>query len=341
MTSAADTPAGPDAERSRGERVLGLSAGNPDGSAEILLKVALRAAEDEGAEVVLVRLAELTLPTRPVTPGQPAVADDGSWLWDQVMESDGLIVSTPIYSRTVPGTLKLVADRLSGPAADVAFAESYRAMLEAGKTPPVAFPYDERVFRPRVAGLIAVGGALSGRWKSLALPLMHQMMFSSHIAVADQLLVGGAGMPRAVVLDARALRNAARVGRSVGSQLGRPFDEVEYRGASGLCPLCHLSTVTVCGDEVECATCGAAGRLTIQDGTPAVSFGDPDGLERSVIRLGEKRAHFREVQETGQVQGPLEAEIAQRASLYVAYERRITPARDPGVADQAERRATQ
>ncbi len=116
-------------------RVLGLGAGNPGGSAEILLSIALAAAADEGADVDLVRLDELTLPTRPVGPadGRDA-ADDGAWLWDQVMDSDGLIVSAPIYSRTVPGRLKLVADRLSGPAADVAFAESYRAMLEAGET---------------------------------------------------------------------------------------------------------------------------------------------------------------------------------------------------------------
>ena len=51
------------------------------------------------------------------------------------MDSDGLIVAAPIYSRTVPGKLKLVADRLSGPAADVAFAENYRRMLEAGRDP--------------------------------------------------------------------------------------------------------------------------------------------------------------------------------------------------------------
>ena len=136
-------------------------------------------------------------------------------------------------------------------------------MLEAGETPPVAFPYDERVFRPRVAGFIAVGGALTSQWKSLALPLMHQMTFSAHMAVADQLLVGGAGMPRAVVLDARALVAAARVGRSVGSQLGCAFDEVEYRGEPGLCPLCHLSVVVVNGEAVECATCGAGGRLVV------------------------------------------------------------------------------
>lgn len=310
-------------------RVLGLSAGNPDGSAEILLKVALGAAGAAGADVALVRLDDLSLPTRPVGPAAGAGVDDGGWLWDQLMDSDGLIVSAPIYSRTVPGKLKLVADRLSGPAADVAFAESYRRMLEAGETPPVAFPYDERVFRPRVAGFIAVGGALTSQWKSLALPLMHQMTFSAHMAVADQLLVGGAGMPRSVVLDASALVAAARVGASVGEQLGLPFEEVQYRGESGLCPLCHLSIVSVRDDTVECATCGAAGRLVVEDGVAAVRFDDPAGLERSVIALAEKRAHFREVQETAAAQGALANEISERASMYERFECRIVPPSAP------------
>jgi len=323
MTPAADIAPRLDVER--GGRVLGLAAGNLGGSAEILLKIALGAAAEEGAQVSLVHLSDLQLPTRPVGPGQAAGNDDGAWLWDHVMETDGLIVSAPIYSRTIPGKLKLVADRLSGPAADVAFAESYRAMLEVGETPPVAFPYDERVFRPRVAGLIAVGGALTTQWKSLALPLMHQMMFSSHIAVADQLLVGGAGMPRSVVLDARALVAAARVGRSVGSQLGRPFDEVEYRGEAGLCPLCHLSLIDIQGDDVQCATCGARGELVVEDGAAAVRFDDPAGLACSVISLAEKRAHFREVQETAQVQGPFAGEIERRAAPYADFDPRISP----------------
>src|SRR4051794_22598728 len=285
---------------SAGVNVLGLSCGNPGGSAEILLTLALRAAHDAGADAALVRLDDLDLPTRPVSPGQPAGEDDGPWLWDQVMEADGLIVAAPIYSRTIPGKLKLVADRLAGPAADVAFAERFRAMLEAGETPPVAFPYDERVFRPRVAGFLAVGGAQTSQWKALALPLMHQMAFSSQMAVADQLLVGGAGMPKSVVLDDAALDGARRVGASVAGQLGRPFEAVEYRGEPGLCPLCHLSAVAIDGDAVECVTCGAGGRLVVEDGAPAVRF---DDLDRSVVTLAEKRAHFAEVQETAAAQG--------------------------------------
>jgi hypothetical protein len=157
------------------------------------------------------------------------------------------------------------------------------------------------------------------------------MTFSAHMAVADQLLVGGAGMPRSVVLDASALRAAARVGRSVGTQLGRSFDEVEYRGEPGLCPLCHLSVVAIEGDAVQCVTCGAGGRLVVRDAVAAALLDEPAGLERSVITLTEKRAHFREVQDTAAAQGALTGEIAQRSSIYERFDRRITP--------QSERRA--
>jgi multimeric flavodoxin WrbA len=296
-------------------KVLGLCAGTPGGSAEILLRIALGEAASAGAEAGLVRLDDLTLPGRPAAPGQDGAGpDDGPWLWDQFMDCDGLLVATPIYSRTIPGGLKLAADRLAGPAADVAFAESYRAMLAAGQDPPVRFPYDERVFRPRVAGFIAVGGARAAQWQSLALPLLHQITFSAHIAVVDQLLVGGAGLPRSVVLDTDALAAAARVGRSVGTQLGTAFADTEYRGEPGLCPLCHLSLVTIDGTRAECATCGARGRLSVEAGAAVVRFDDPAGLDESVVTLAQKRAHFREVQDIAAAQGALAGEIERRAT---------------------------
>jgi multimeric flavodoxin WrbA len=73
-------------------RVLGLSCGEPGGSAEILLKAALMTAE-ERATVELLRLADLRLD------------GDEWWFWERLIECDGLIVSTPIISRTVPGRL--------------------------------------------------------------------------------------------------------------------------------------------------------------------------------------------------------------------------------------------
>jgi hypothetical protein len=176
-----------------------------------------------------------------------------------------------------------------------------------------------------VAGLIAVGGALTDGWRSLALPLMHQMTFSAQIAIADQLLVGGAGMPRSVVLDDHAIDGARRVGRSVGGQLGHAFEQVEYRGEAGLCPLCHLSVVTLSGQQVDCATCGAGGRLVVEGGAAAVRFDDPHALARSVVTLTEKRAHFAEVQATAADQTRRRDEIERCATAYAGFDRRITP----------------
>jgi multimeric flavodoxin WrbA len=67
-------------------RVLGLGCGQPHGSAEILLKAALRAAEGEGTEVELVRLDELRLPSGAAEDTEP---DDAWWLWERLVECDG------------------------------------------------------------------------------------------------------------------------------------------------------------------------------------------------------------------------------------------------------------
>ena len=146
----------------------------------------------EGAEVELVRLEELRIPSGPDAP-EP---DDAWWLWDKLVECDALIVSTPIISRTVAARLKLVADRLLGPNADAAIIEALVAAKQAGQDPGVPFRVDERVLKPRVAGFIAVGGSLTSQWKTLALPILHTVTFSMHMAVVDQVQFEGAGTPR-------------------------------------------------------------------------------------------------------------------------------------------------
>jgi multimeric flavodoxin WrbA len=280
--------------------VLGVGCGQPDGSAEILLKAALMAAEAHGS-VELVRLDDVGIP------------DDADWFWEKLVSCDGLIVSAPIISRTVPGRLKALADILLGPNADVAIV---RELLQPG-APPMPFRVDERVLKPRVAGFIAVGGSLTPQWKTLALPVLHTLTFSMQTAVVDQVVFEGAGTPRSIVLDADALDRAALLGRNVGSQLGRAFEDAEYRGEPGLCPYCHLDVVVLRGRKVECATCGARGTLS-EDG---VRF-TPDG---SVITLREKEEHFAEIRETAARHAGLRDEIEARAATYDAYDRSVRP----------------
>jgi multimeric flavodoxin WrbA len=311
-----------------GGRVLGLGCGQPDGSAEILLKAALRAAEDEGAEVKLVRLDELRLPSGAAEAAEP---DDAWWLWERLVECDGLIVSTPIISRTVAARLKLLGDRLLGPNADAAIIAGLLALRGQGREPAVPFRVDERVLKPRVAGFLAVGGSLTPQWKALTLPIMHTTTFSMHIAVVDQVQFAGAGTPRSVVLDPAAIDRAAVLGRNVASQLGVTFDEARYLGPPGLCPMCHLDVVALHGADVECATCGARGRLGPGS---QVTWTD---LSTSVISMEEKQSHAVEIQETAERHRELRPEIEQRARAFETYDRTIRPDRTPLPAGRTRR----
>ena len=297
-------------------RVLGIGCGQLAGSAEILLKAALQAAAAEGAEVELVRLDELRIPSGPDAP-EP---DDAWWLWDRLVECDALIVSTPIVSRTVAARLKLVADRLLGPNADAAIIEALVAARRAGQDPGVPFRVDERVLKPRVAGFIAVGGSLTSQWKTLALPILHTVTFSMHMAVVDQVQFEGAGTPRSIVLQPDAIARAQQLGRNVASQTGRAFEDAEYRGDEGLCPMCHLDVVTLRGDAVECATCGARGLL--EGG--GVRWTD---LDTSVISMTEKRNHFAEIRDTAQRHAGQREAIEAAVREYDGFDRFARPVR--------------
>ena len=223
----------------------------------------------------------------------------------------------PHSKRTVAARLKLLADRLLGPNADAAIIEELVAIKRSGGDPVVPFRVDERVLKPRVAGFIAVGGSLTSQWKTLALPILHTTTFSMHMAVVDQVQFEGAGTPRSIVLDPAAIERAALLGRNVAAQLGRSFEEAEYRGDEpGLCPMCHLDVVVLRGLDVECATCGARGELSA-DAT--VRWTD---LTKSIVSMDEKRDHFFEIRDTAQRHNAQRDEIESRARV-----RRLRPLR--------------
>lgn len=297
-------------------RLLGLSAGNPGGSVEIALKEALMAAEAAGAEVELVRLDDLDLES-----ADGRVPDDAWWFWERLMDADGLVAAAPIISRTIPGRLKVLIDLLLGPNADRAIVEKLVAVRESGQEPQVPFRLDERVLRPRVAGFIAVGGSLTPQWKGLALPAMHILTFSMHTAVVDQFTIHGTGTPKSVVLDDDALKRAAVLGANVAAQLGRTFDDAEYVGEPGLCPLCHLDAIVLTGRDVQCATCGATGHL---DDDFSVRWTD---LDTSVVSMAEKRAHYDEILETAQRHAVLRDTVIEKASTYESFNPVVRPGR--------------
>lgn len=296
-------------------RLLGVSAGAPDGSAEILLKSALQEAEAANASVEIVRLADLRLPSG-IGAADPG---DAWWYWERVLEADGLVFSTPIITRTMDARLKSLVDFLLGPNADAAMIEKLLEAQRRGENESMPFRVDERVLRPRVAGFLAVGGSLTPQWKSLALPLMHTLTQAMSISVVDQAIFEGAGTPQSIILDEDALERARLLGRNVAGQLGRGLEDAEYQGEPGACPLCHLSVVELHGADVICAACGSRGTLR-PDFT--VEWTD---LETSVISMAERAAHSDEIGETAAKHAPHRETIAARAAEFAAYDRAIRP----------------
>ena len=83
--------------------------------------------------------------------------------------------------------------------------------------------------------------------------------------------------------------------------------------------MCHLDVVVLRGADVECATCGARGRLG-----PDLRVTWTD-LTSSVISMDEKRAHAAEIQDTAARHAGLREQIEARARAFEAYDRTVRP----------------
>jgi multimeric flavodoxin WrbA len=281
-------------------RLLGLSCGRKMGNSEILLKEALMKAEEMGGiDVEIIRLHDLTIKpctgcgacfgTKKPKPEACPIRDDVAFLWDRIMECDGLIVSLPVYILTPPGYYKVFCDRALH---DVSF---QMEMKKLG----IETPGDERSFKPRAGAFIAVGGAPLPYWVSLGLPLMYCLTFPRQIEIVDQLQVLGAGNPGQVLLDEEAMKRAGKLGRHVAEamgKLGKVFGEVKYMGDEpGTCPVCHTNLMVV-GKEspIECAVCGIKGTIKVDNGKITVTF--PEGEQKkSRLTLAGKAIHFYEI----------------------------------------------
>ena len=317
-------------------KLLGLTCGSKNGNCEILIKEALMGAEELGVDVSLIRMLDLDIrhclacsmpcPVSSKGPEGCVRKDDGVFLYNAVMGCDALIISAPIYTKTPPGYLKAIGDRLFGPKGDVAFKIELQKKKETGE--PMAFdPWiDERSFKNRVGGFISLGGATSPDWVNLGLPNLHMMTFSLQIAIVDQIQVMGAGIHGSVLVnDDGAVSRARQLGRNVAEQMGRHFNDVEYKGDTpGTCPVCHLDMMVMRDSYVECAVCGIHGHIKMDGDKASVVF-PKEAQEKSVLELEGKKIHFHEIAEVTQGHMPQMEEIQSMAKKYNSYKPHLKP----------------
>ncbi len=317
-------------------KLFGLGAGRKMGNSEILLKEALTAAKEAGAEVELLRLQDLNI--KPCTgciscsrdqqtggTGKCIIKnDDMSFFNEMLLSCDGLILSTPVYILTPPGYFKVLCDRI-GPSHDVAWQMEAKKIAEReGRKSKI----DERYFKPRVAGFLAVGGAPTAEWVSLTLPLMNAFTFPMQIEIVDQYQLLATPLPGQVVLNDKALERARKLGRHVAEAMGKSADQLRWMGDDpGTCPVCH-SNVMIVGKKspVECAICGIKGELKERNGEITVTFPEK---EKAIARLtlAGKKIHFDEVLETAHKFGPRMGEIMSKLKPYRAFKPIVKPPR--------------
>ena len=310
-------------------KLLGLSCGRKMQNTEVLVKEAMRAAEELGTDVGMIRLLDLDI--KPCTgcvncvrslmqggPGKCVIKDDLHLVDEQLMECDGLILGSPVFVLTPHGLLKVMSDRF-GPSHDYAFRMGAKEIKDAkgtGKGP------DERSFKGRVAGFISVGGAVTPHWLSLGLPLMNLFTFPSHIRVVDQMQVLGVSRWGHVVLNDEAMARAGKLGHNVAKAMGKQNSEVKWMGDEpGTCPVCHSNLLTVPRkNPVECAICGIRGEIKVEGDDISVTFSEEE-QKRARLTVAGKLEHYLEIRDNFRIAAARKDlnQIPERLKKYEGY----------------------
>jgi multimeric flavodoxin WrbA len=311
-------------------KLLGLSCGRKMQNSEILLREALMAAEELGAEVSMMRLLDLdikpckgcmtcTMSLMSGGPGDCVIKDDLPFLDDRLLGCDGMILAAPVYVLGPPGLVKVIADR-RGPSRDVAWLMEAKKLRETLPTPPASGP-DERSFKNRVAAFINVGGASTPNWLSLGLPLMYLFTFPSNMTVVDQMQMTSMTRFMNPVLNPEALARARKLGRNVAEAMMKTAEEVKWMGEEGTCPVCHSNLLTVTAQNpVECPICGIAGTLKVEGDKISVVFSEEE-KKRSRLYMAGKVEHWVELRtNVGMfMKRPDAYDIPKRVEKYESY----------------------
>lgn len=291
------------------KNVLGISFGRKMSNTEVMVKEALLQCQNAGCTVRFLRADEMNIHictgciscvvgmTTGRGKGGCPIKDDLPIVEEALMEADAVIIGSPVYEFTPTGNFKVWCDRL-GPSHDVSFRKAtYEEGLAAGKEKSL-LP-DERSFKKRVGALIAVGGAMTENWLSLALPSMYAMCVSSGINVIDAYKYFGAMAHEHVLGNQPVMDRMTQLGKHIVEALNAPDEETRtrWRGdKQGVCPVCYneLLEATHNGTEIECPVCGISGKLAVVDGQIQVTFPE-EQQARSRLRYAGKLEHSTEI----------------------------------------------
>lgn len=286
------------------KKVLAISMGRKDKNCDILAKHALMAARETGAEVKFVNTMKMTIGhctgcgacSKTRDNGKQIkciLKDDYLTLENDVLEADGIVLVAPVYSLGPTGQLKNFIDRF-GAAHDLSAATEEQKKRDAAGD---AEPLDPRLFKPRYAAYISVGGAHTPNWVSMGLPNMYMFGLSVCMNVVGQIDAYDMGHRTSPVLDRPFLDKVSALGAHVAESIGKAPGDIKWMGDQGVCPVCHNKFISIDETEgVECPLCGIKGELTLEDGKVRVSFSEQE-QKRARNTLAGLYEHYHELKD--------------------------------------------
>lgn len=297
-------------------KVTAIVCGRKNQQTERLARIALKSAKEAGAEIELINLMDLDI--RPCINCQacvramreenfkgkcPLMGDDMAWLDEQVLSSDGLIYVAPMFENAVPGTYKIMCDRM-GPSHDVTFLRAAKAMREAEGRPS---GIDERWFKPRAVAFIGHGGS---EWSYLSFPTLAVPAVSMGMDIVDYVRLD---WNSDLMLDDKRLALVSRCGAHVAAMAARPHEEREYIGPEGVCAACHCDVMRIDYDAgtAYCAMCGAPGRLAMVDGKIRVVM-DGESMRQSHLFESGRQIHMADLRNNAKVRAAMDMEEVKR-----------------------------
>lgn len=285
-------------------KVLGLSFGRDLKNCDILTKTALMAAQSAGAEVKFMNVMKKDIGhctgCGACSAGRDKgkqirciIKDDYLEIENEVLEADGIILAAPVYSVGLTGQLKNYIDRF-GAAHDRAFCLAEQEKRQALGDVELL---DERLFRNKYVAYISVGGASTQNWVSLGIPTMYLFGMSSLMKPVGQMDAYDMGRTANPLLDDQLVEKASSLGRHLAENIGKAYDEVEWWGDEGVCPVCHNKFINIMdgSTRVECPICGIEGDVSIENNQISVVF-SKEQQARARGTLAGMREHYLEIQ---------------------------------------------
>ncbi|KAI5266798.1 flavoprotein [Aureobasidium subglaciale] len=299
--------------------ILGLANGTPSGNSEILLKAALTAATEIDSTLTTswIHVPSISIPTNPVPLDSPVgfdlasklnvasnnAPDDRAAVREAILDADAILVSTPTYSHQPLGTLKLLMDRIGGPALDVTFGKTFNPDK-----------LDPRLSKPRVLAFIAVGGSSTPDQFTMVLPSLHLLFYALHARIVDQFIGQDLGTSGAVCLHDDLISRAQRMGKNLASEIGKAYDDAQYLGdeEDGACPHCHLAKIELLPEHgknaIGCTTCGTRGSIAVdQDGNILPAWEEESRW--SCLTWAGKLQHAKDIMSWAKRDAPRNAEV--------------------------------